>query len=156
MTHSISLRSPAPSSDGTPSQGRRRARRGVTLLELIVAMTILAISVTLFSRASMAVNRYNRINDLKTKRDLAMQQQLNFVNALPFASLNTTVIPASKTFTTGDFRYTRRVSLAVTGNSVAITVTIVPQTGTAADTLQKETVRFVRSIPVCGTILNTC
>jgi Tfp pilus assembly protein PilE len=133
----------------------RRTRRGMSVVEIMVAITTLGIALALVGRASMVVNQYNRTNDIKTKRAMAMQQQLNFIGALPYTSLVVANVPAAKSFTTGDFSYTRRVSLAVSGNATAVTLTIVPATGIAKDTLLNETVSFVRTNPPCGTVLNT-
>ena len=137
-----------------PARAARR-RRGVSVVEIMVAITTLGVALSLIGRASMVVNAYNRENELKTKRNLAMQQQLNFIGALPYANLNTTNVPASKNFTTGDFSYTRRVTITTTAKATRISVTIVPQTGFAKDTLLKESLSFVRAVPQCGTVLNT-
>jgi hypothetical protein len=126
----------------------------MSVVEIIVATNILGIVIAMAGRLAFAVTMFNRANDLKTKRGFAMQQQANFVSSLPFASLNTTVLPATKSFTTGDFSYTRRIALTTVGNTTRITITVVPNTGIARDTLEKESTNIVRSKPPCGTVLN--
>lgn len=133
-----------------------RARRGISLAEILVAITLLAIFLSMVGRLSMTVNGYNRTNDIRAKRGFAMQQQMNFIGALPYASLTSTVLPASKSFTTGDFSYTRRVALTTAGTVTTIAVTIVPATGIASDTLLTESMKIVRTNPPCGTVLRTC
>jgi prepilin-type N-terminal cleavage/methylation domain-containing protein len=137
-----------------PRAGLRSARRGMSVIEIIVAITILGIVIAMAGRLTFAVTQYNRANDLRTKRGFAMQQQANFVSSLPFASLNTTVLPATKSFTTGDFSYVRRIAMTTVGVTTKITITLVPSTGIAGDTLQKESTIIVRSKPPCGTVLN--
>ena len=117
-------------------------------------MTVLGIVIALAGRLTFAVTQYGRLNDLKTKRAYAMAQQTNFVGALPYASLTSAVLPATKTFTAGDFSYTRRVAVAAGVNSKTIVITIVPNTVFPGDTLHKETATLVRTVPPCGTVLN--
>lgn len=135
------------------------ARRGLSLIEIIVAIVMLGVVMTFVGRVSSAIALTNKSNSLIAKRTFAMQQQANIIGALPYASLTSAVLPASKNFTLGDFTYTRRVSMtqsgsASTGYYMNITITIVPQTGIASDTLKQETLTMLRSKPVCGDALN--
>jgi prepilin-type N-terminal cleavage/methylation domain-containing protein len=134
-------------------------RRGLSLIEVIVAIVMLGVVMAFVGPASSTIALANKANSVIAKRTFAMTQQTNFVGALPYASLTSTVLPASKNFTLGDFTYTRRITMTQTGSAalgyaMTITITIVPQTGIASDTLKKETVTMVRSKPVCGTALN--
>ena len=132
----------------------RHSRAGVSLVEIMVAMVVLGIVIAMAGRLTFALTQYGRNNDLKTKREFAMQQQANFVGALPYASINTTILPATKDFTTGDFSYRRRVAITGGTNTKSVTITIVPNTGVARDSLQKETMTIMRAMPPCGTVLN--
>ena len=139
-----------------PSAPRRR--RGLSLIEVMVAVMILGITMTFVGHISTGIAQSNRKSDIVAKRTFAMQQQANVVGALPFASLTSTILPATKNFTLGDFRYTRRISLSTTGSAsigqtATIGITIVPQTGIDSDTLLKETLTMYRSAPLCGTAL---
>lgn len=138
--------------------GAPRARRGISVVEIMVAMTVLGVVIAMAGRLTFAVTQYARLNELKSKRGYAMEQQAGLVGALPYTSLNTTVLPATKNFNTGGFSYIRRLSLTSGTNATAITITIVPNTGVAKDTLQKESATIVRTVPPCGTVLNnvTC
>lgn len=134
------------------------ARRGLSLIEVIVAIVMLGVVMTFVGHISSSLVLANRSNDLIAKRTFAMQQQASIIGSLPYASLTSAMLPASKTFTLGDFTYERRVSMAAsgstsTGYAMTIMLTIVPQTGTASDTLKKETLTMVRSSPTCGTAL---
>lgn len=133
---------------------RSRPRAGISLVEIMVAMVVLGVVLAFAGRLTFAVSQFGRLNDLKTKRGFAMQQQANLIGALPYTSLNTTVLPPTKVFVSGDFRYTRRVALSTVGSVTRIALTIVPNTGISSDTLQKESTTIVRTVPPCGTVLN--
>jgi prepilin-type N-terminal cleavage/methylation domain-containing protein len=146
------------SSPHAPSAPRQR--RGLSLIEVMVAVMILGITMTFVGHISTGIAQSNRKSDIIAKRTFAMQQQANVVGALPFTSLTTTILPATKNFTLGDFSYTRRISLTKTGSAsigqtATIGITIVPQTGIPSDTLLKETLTMYRSSPLCGTALGT-
>lgn len=137
-----------------------RQRHGLSLIEIMVAVMILGITMTFVGHISTGIAQSNRKSDIVAKRTFAMQQQANVVGALPFASLTSVILPATKNFTLGDFQYTRRVTLtkagsASIGQTATIAITIVPQTGIASDTLLKETLTMYRSSPLCGTALGT-
>ena len=124
----------------------------------MVAVMVLGITMTFVGHISSGIAQSNRQSDIIAKRTFAMQQQANVVGALPFNSLTSTILPATKNFTLGDFTYTRRVTLTKAGNTsigqtATIDITIVPQTGIAVDTLLKETLTMYRSSPLCGTSL---
>jgi prepilin-type N-terminal cleavage/methylation domain-containing protein len=141
---------------GTDSAPRQR--RGLSLIEVMVAVMVLSITMTFVGHISSSLTQANRRNDIIAKRTFAMQQQANVIGALPFQSLTTTLLPPTKTFTLGDFTYDRRVTLATTGSTsvgqtATISITIVPQTGYASDTLLKESMTMYRSSPTCGTSL---
>lgn len=140
-----------------------RLRKGLSLIEVLVAVMVLSIAMTFVGHISTGIAQSNRQSDVIAKRTFAMQQQANVVGALPFTSLTTTLLPATKTFTLGDFTYIRRVSLSTAGNTsigrtATISITIVPQTGIASDTLLQESLTMYRSSPLCGTALGmaTC
>ena len=135
------------------------ARRGMGLVELMVAITMLGVVMGMVGHISSSIAKYGRDDDLRTKRNLALQLQANLISALPAASLNATVVPATKTFTTGDFTYIRRVAMLSTtdvtlGTTTTITITIVPQTTTPSDSSKKERLTMVRTSPSCGTALS--
>lgn len=133
-------------------------RRGLSLIEMIVAIMMLGVVMAFVGHISSSIAIANKSNSIIAKRTFAMQQQANIIGALPYASLTSAVLPATKDFTLGDFSYTRRVSMTASGSTATgfaktITITIVPQTGVASDTLNKESLTMVRSSPTCGTAL---
>jgi prepilin-type N-terminal cleavage/methylation domain-containing protein len=135
-----------------------RKRSGLSLIEVLVATMVLSITMTFVGHISTGIAQSSRKSDVVAKRTLAMQQQSNIIGALPFTSLTATVLPATKTLTTGDFTYVRKISLTTagtpsTGQNATIVITIVPQTGIASDTLLTESLTMYRSSPLCGTSL---
>lgn len=135
-----------------------RSRNGLSLIEVMVAVTIMGIMMAFVGHISTSLAQSNRRNEVIAKRTFAMQQQSNIIGAMPFASITSTVLPASKIFVLGDFIYERRVTLSTTGNTsagytTAITLTIVPKTGIPSDTLLQESLSMMRTAPNCGTVL---
>ena len=134
------------------------SRKGLSLIEVMVAVMILSIMMAFVGHISTSVAQANRRSEVIAKRTFAMQQQSNIIGAMPYSSITATLLPASKTMSLGDFTYLRRVTLTTTGTvaagfSTAITITIVPQTGIPSDTLLKESLSMIRSAPNCGTVL---
>jgi len=134
------------------------SRKGLSLIEVMVAVTLMGIMMAFVGHISSSLAQSNRKNEVIAKRTFAMQQQSNIIGAMPFSSLTATVLPASKTLTLGDFTYLRRVTLSTSGTvsagfTTAITLTIVPQTGIASDTLLQESLSMIRTAPNCGTVL---
>ena len=134
------------------------SRKGLSLIEVMVAVMILSIMMAFVGHISSSVAQSNRRSEVIAKRTFAMQQQSNIIGAMPYSSITATLLPASKTMTLGDFVYQRRVTLTTTGSvaagfSTAITITIVPQTGIPSDTLLTESLSMIRSAPNCGTVL---
>ena len=134
------------------------SRKGLSLIEVMVAVMILSIMMAFVGHISSSVAQANRRSEVIAKRTFAMQQQSNIIGAMPYSSITATLLPASKTMSLGDFTYLRRVTLSTTGTvaagfSTAITITIVPQTGIPSDTLLQESLSMIRSAPNCGTVL---
>jgi len=134
------------------------SRKGLSLIEVMVAVMILSIMMAFVGHISSSVAQSNRRSEVIAKRTFAMQQQSNIIGAMPYSSITATLLPASKTMSLGDFTYLRRVTLSTTGTvaagfSTAITITIVPQTGIPSDTLLTESLSMIRSAPNCGTVL---
>jgi prepilin-type N-terminal cleavage/methylation domain-containing protein len=134
------------------------SRKGLSLIEVMVAVMILSIMMAFVGHISSSVAQANRRSEVIAKRTFAMQQQSNIIGAMPYSSITATLLPASKTMSLGDFTYLRRVTLTTTGTvaagfSTAITITIVPQTGIPSDTLLQESLSMIRSAPNCGTVL---
>ena len=127
-----------------------RPRRGFSLIEIVVAMTILA--VVLLSLSGMAAKAAARAenNDLMVKRTAALQLEASKLGAMPYAPL-AALSTASTSFTFEGFTYKRRLTRTAGTNRYTVKVVIVP----ALDTTKKDSVIFDRANPPSNTPLCT-
>jgi prepilin-type N-terminal cleavage/methylation domain-containing protein len=97
-----------------PSRAPRhvRARRGVSLIEIIVAMTLLAFVIGALSVLSAKSARRGPELDIGSARTFVLMQQANRFLVLPYDSLATYINPQPKidTVISGRFQYQRLVS----------------------------------------------
>lgn len=128
----------------------RGARPGFSLIEIVVAMTILA--VVLLSLSGLAVKAAARAatNDLMVKRTAALQLEASKLGAMPFATL--AALPTTSTaFTFEGFTYTRKLTRTASTNRYTVKIVIVP----AIDSTKSDSVTFDRSDPPSSTPLCT-
>lgn len=123
-------------------------RQGFSLVEVMVAMTLLGIVMMSLAKMSVTVATIGRNNDLVAKRNAVLQMEANKLGAMPFDSL-ATFSTTTKTFTQGKFSYSRRLritALSTTRDSIKIVVT--PTSNTA----KKDSVVIIRSKPVTNAL----
>ncbi len=126
-----------------------RSREGFTLIEVMVALTLLSIILLSFANAATAVAVRGRTNDLVAKRTAALQGEANKFATVPFSSL-AAWSTADQSFTKGNFTYTRRLSItALASNRDSIKITIVP----ATDTTKKDYAILFRTKPTTSSLL---
>jgi prepilin-type N-terminal cleavage/methylation domain-containing protein len=126
-------------------------RRGFSLIEVIIAMTLLAIVLMSLAKMSLMVAVRGRGNDLVAKRTAVLQLEGNKLGALPYATLSTWPTSA-QTLTLGDFTYKRRMAIANTGtNRYSIKILITPMN----DTTKKDSLTLDRTKPATSTPLCT-
>ena len=65
----------------------KRIRRGFSLIEVMVAMTIFSLVMVSFGKAMAGLALRGRTNDLAAKRNASLQLEANKFGAVPFASL---------------------------------------------------------------------
>jgi prepilin-type N-terminal cleavage/methylation domain-containing protein len=72
-----------------PSTGSRitAARRGMTLLEVVIALTIFAVCTASIAGMTGYVARGSRLNGIATARSAALAAQINRLEVLPFDTL---------------------------------------------------------------------
>jgi prepilin-type N-terminal cleavage/methylation domain-containing protein len=133
----------------TPS--RARPRRGFTLAEIIVAMTLLSIVLLSMARMSVVVSKRGRTNAISAKRTFAMIEEANKFGAMPYDTLNL-FSTANATLTAGDFTYTRRLARTTTGTRITLKIAIVP----SADTTMVDSVWVYRSKPAQSPLCTGC
>jgi prepilin-type N-terminal cleavage/methylation domain-containing protein len=126
-----------------------KSRKGFSLIEVMVAMTMLAIVLMSLARMSLMVSLRGRDNDLFAKRTAVLQLEANKLGAIPYATL-ASWSTTTTTLTLGGFTYTRRMAIANTGtNRYSIKVIIVP----TSDTTKKDSVTLDRTKPATNTPL---
>jgi prepilin-type N-terminal cleavage/methylation domain-containing protein len=138
---------------GTRTRGLSRvrptARAGFSLIEVIVAMTML--SVVMLSMGSMVtkIAVRGRGNDVVAKRNSTLVLEANKFGSMPFATLKT--FPTTNvTVTRGNFTYTRRLTVfMVANNRYGVKIVVVP----ASDATKKDSVMFERTLPPAGSPL---
>jgi len=121
----------------------RRARRGFSLIEVMVAMTILSIVLLDLAKVTTALALRGRTADLVAKRVAALQLEANKMGAVPYASLagwSTT----DQTITRGNFTYTRKLTItAASTTRYSIKIVVIP----SADPTKKDSVMLDRALP---------
>ena len=125
-----------------------RKRQGFSLVEVMVAMTLLAIVMMSLAKMSVTVATIGRTNDLVAKRTAALQMEANKLGAMPFDSL-ATFSTTTKTFTKGTFSYSRRLVITPLGTSRdSIKIVVIP----TANTAKKDSVTIIRSKPLTNAL----
>jgi prepilin-type N-terminal cleavage/methylation domain len=126
-------------------------RKGFSLIEVMVAMTLLAIVLMSLAKMSLMVSMRGRGNDLFAKRTAVLQMESNKLGAVPYATLSTWPTTTS-TLTLGGFTYKRRMAIANAGsNRYTIKILIIPM----SDTTKKDSVMLDRTLPATRTPLCT-
>ena len=132
-------------------RGRSAHRRGFTLVEVIIATSLLAIVMVMLATLATSIGRRGRINDLTTKRNLAVAQQAGRIQVLPWAEV-TKVASGTSAMLAGDFTYNRRlVVVTSTTNRRVIRVVVEPVAGE----FRPDSVTVDRTRPAYGTPLCT-
>lgn len=136
-----------------PIRRRNRPnRRGFSLVEIIVALTLIAFAMTALGKLAVVLSQRGRVTDLRGKRALALQRQVNKFLTLNYDTLKT-FPTTTKTDTAGDFVYTRQLSITANGASeYTVKIVLVP----ASDTTQKDSVSFERTKPASSVLCTGC
>lgn len=131
------------------SGGNRVA--GFSLIEVIVAMALLAVVMIMLATMAIAVGRRGRLNDLTTKRNLALAQQAGRLEALPFPDVMLLTTGTTQLLV-GDFNFNRRLTVTPTGTTrYTIKIVVAP----IASEFRPDSVTVVRTRPASGTPLCT-
>jgi len=130
---------------------RPRRRAGFSLVEVIIALTMLAIAMMLLARMSYVVSQIGRTNDLVSKRNAALAQEagrfgvMSFTDIAKQSSGNTLML-------VGDFTFTRKLTITATTTSrYTIKIVVAPQT----KEFKADSVTFSRTRPALGSPLCT-
>lgn len=123
---------------------------GFSLVEVITAMALLAIVMTLLSSLALTVGRRGRVNELVTKRNLALSQQVNRFRVMPLETVDT-LTSATTQMLVGDFAFNRRLVVTRPASGrYTIRVVIQPVAGEfPADSVTIDRTRMATGSPLC-------
>jgi Tfp pilus assembly protein PilV len=127
-----------------------RARSGVSVLETVVALTLFGTTAIGIAGLSLTVAKRGAGNDLVTKRTALLQQQMNWLQAIPYDSLPAKA--GAVIVSTGPFPHRRAVSITRTGSLTRVKVQVTPLR--ALD--KSETITFDRARPTTSPLCTGC
>lgn len=138
-------------STNAPSRAERR-RSGFSLIEVIVATSLLAIVMMLLASLSLAVGQRGRMNDLVTKRNFALAQQADRLQAMPMEDVGL-LASGSTQLLVGDFTFQRRLTVTKSGSArYTIKIVVAPVAGEfRADSVTIDRTRPASGTPLCVT-----
>jgi prepilin-type N-terminal cleavage/methylation domain-containing protein len=123
-------------------------RKGFSLIEVMVAMTLLAIVMMSLAKMSVSVATIGRTNDLIAKRNAVLQMEANKIGAIPFDSLSK-FSTTTKSFTQGTFTYSRRLTITTASTSRdSIKIVVIP----ASNTAKKDSLTIIKTKPLTNAI----
>ena len=129
----------------------RRAARGFSLVEIIVAMTILVVTLAGFAGLTAQYMRRARSLNLQVAMAALFAEQSQRLIVLPFDSLPSRA--GCQTFTTGTLAHTRCITVTATTNS-RYTVTLVITPATTA--VRPDSLSFARVKPASNALCTGC
>ena len=125
----------------TAMTGTSKARKGFVLVEVIVAMVLLAVAVTSLASMMYSVSQSGMKATGNAYRNGVLMQEVNHFEGIPFDSV--TVGTTSYSVSTGVYAHTRTITVAMPIANVIKTVTVVI---TPVNAIYKpDTVSFVRT-----------
>ena len=120
------------------------------MLETVVALTLFGTTAVGIAGLSLTVARRGAANDLVTKRTALLQQQMNWLQAIPYDSLPAKA--GSVVVSTGGFPHRRAVTVTPAGNLTRVKVQVWPLR--ALD--KSETITFDRARPTTSPLCRGC
>lgn len=97
-------------------------REGFTIVEVIVAMVVLAVLLTMMGGLTFSVSRQSLRNATVAQGQAFSMELVNRYSTLPFTSLQN----YTDTVTVGKNRYARRAQVTTHGDSTVVVLTTVP------------------------------
>jgi prepilin-type N-terminal cleavage/methylation domain-containing protein len=129
---------------------RVSGRRGFSLVEVITAMALLAIVMTLLSTLAMSIGRRGRLNELTTKRNLVLSQQASRLHVMPLTDVSS-LASGTTQMLVGDFAFKRRLTVtSATSGRYTIKIVIAPITSEfKPDSVTIDRTRMASGSPLC-------
>lgn len=133
-----------------PNGGSSPRRRGFSLIEVMVAMTMLSIILLSLAKLSTVAGVRGRTNGLVAKRNAVMQLEANRLDAVPFDSLANLTSATTTDTSLKLFNYKRRLTISKPATTrYSIKIVVLPM----SDTTKKDSLTFERTRPPSGTPL---
>ncbi len=111
-------------------RARKRFRRGFSLIEVMVAITIFSLVMLSLAKVITGLAVRDQTNDLVAKRNAALQLEANKFGGVPYSSLSGWST-ANKNVTLGNFTYTRKLTITQSAtNRYTIKIIVVPSLNT--------------------------
>ena len=137
---------------------RKRTKKGFSLVEVLVALTLLSIIFMGLARVSFQMAASARNNSTIAKRTAVIIQEANKFNAMSFASLSA-FNNTSVDLTYGDMKFQRRVSVTAQqsmSTRYLVKIVITPYIGTTLTTSLKDSTFVYRSNPPGSPLCTSC
>jgi prepilin-type N-terminal cleavage/methylation domain-containing protein len=126
-------------------------RKGFSLIEIMVALTILSLVLMSIAKMATIVALRGRDNDTYAKRAAALQLEANKFSSMRVSRI-ATFPTADATFTVAGFTYTRKLTITAPSTSrYTIKIVVVPTSGS----IGKDSVIIDRTSPPTSTVLCT-
>jgi len=106
----------------------RAGERGVSLIEIMMALAILSVVLLALGGLMFQVARHTRLSTAVSYRSVALESATSWVQALPWDSLPVS-IGCTDSLTAGAFMYTRCVELVSTSPTSRLARVIISPTG---------------------------
>ena len=104
---------------------RIRGRKGITLVEVLVALTILSIVLIALGGLMFQVGRQTRLSAATTYRSAAMQRAAAWIEGLPWDSSTSAIIGGCTADSSGLMSYDRCTTVVPNGIFTALPETLV-------------------------------
>jgi prepilin-type N-terminal cleavage/methylation domain-containing protein len=127
-------------------------RRGFSLVEVIISMSLLAIVSVLLASLAVSIGRRARTNDLTTKRNLVLVQEASRISSMPLSYV-AQLTSGTTQMLVGDFTFNRVLTVSSPAtNRYTIKIVIKPLAGEfRADSVQIDRTRPASNSPLCTT-----
>jgi prepilin-type N-terminal cleavage/methylation domain-containing protein len=134
----------------SPSRSGHAAQRGVSLIEVVVALGILTVVLLALSGIMWQMGRHTRVSGVVGSRSAAMETAASFAQSVRWDSLGT--LPGCQTDSSGTLVFTRCFEVQTLAPSLREVRVIVTPTGPTA--LKAETLVVQRNRPLTRSPLN--
>ena len=127
-----------------------RGRSGLSVIEIMVALMLFGTVTIAMAGLSLVVARRAEANDIFTKRTALLQQQMNWLQAIPYDSLMSK--EGKFVVEDGPFPHTLYISFFPAGSRTRVSVEVVP----AKAPESREMIEFDRARPTTSPLCAGC